>query len=167
MTKPSNSGLKLQDVTILSLVVLASDKPVSAETHHDGAHSVHSNSRYATIKEPAPLSLVSPSVSASVGTNKSASSGSHLVPSNTSFDDEFAVLQNGRQVVVPIEIKSQLIDSALVSDVDVEQRELINRGNRLQIIRSNSKWDTVLVEDVDSDCPSEVAGDLADCMLAL
>ncbi|KAF3942726.1 hypothetical protein CMV_030646 [Castanea mollissima] len=123
---------------------------------------------------------------------------SHLqvVPSDTSFDYEFAILQSklqqilsshaiepnktwgtlekwvlelelkdGRQVVVPIEIKSQLIESALVSDVDVGQRrELINPGNRLQIIKSNSEWDTVLVvvEDVDSDCPSEVAVDLAD-----
>ena len=69
--------------------------------------------------------------------------------------------------MVPIEIKSQLIDSALVSDVDVGQRELINSRNRLQIIKSNSKWDTMLVEDVDFDCPLEVAGDLADCMLAL
>ena len=37
-------------------------------------------------------------------------------------------------MVVPIKIKSQLIDSALVSDVDVEQKEIINPGNRLQII---------------------------------
>ena len=69
--------------------------------------------------------------------------------------------------MVPIEIKSQLIDSALVSDVDVGQRVLINPGNRLQIIKSYYEWDMVLVEDVDSDYPSEVAGDLADCMSAL
>ena len=94
MTKPSNSSLKLQDATILSSVVSASDKPVLAETYPDGAHSVYSNSRYATIIEPAPLSLVSSSISASAGTNKSASSGSYLVPSNTSFDDEFSVLQS-------------------------------------------------------------------------
>ena len=43
-------------------------------------------------------------------------------------------LKDERQVVVPIKIKSQLIDSALVSDVDVEQKEIINPGNRLQII---------------------------------
>ena len=64
--------------------------------------------------------------------------------------------------MVPIEIKSQLIDSALVSNVDVEQKEIINPGNRLQIIQSNSEWDTVLVEDVDSDCSSEDVGDLVD-----
>ena len=64
--------------------------------------------------------------------------------------------------MVSIEIKSQLIDSALVSNVDVEQKEIINPGNRLQIIQSNSEWDTVLVEDVDSDCSSEDAGDLVD-----
>ena len=46
--------------------------------------------RYATtITEPVvPLSLVSPSVSASPGTDKSISGGSHLVPSNTSSDGE-------------------------------------------------------------------------------
>ena len=66
-----------------------------------------------------------------------------------------------RDVVVSIEIKSQLIDSALVSEVDVEQKEIINPGNRLQVIQSNSEWDTVLV-DVDSDCSSEDAGDLVD-----
>ena len=71
-------------------------------------------------------------------------------------------LRDERQVVVPIEIKSQLIDSALVSEVDVEQKEIINPGNRLQIIQSNSEWDTVLVEDVDSDCSSEDTGDLVD-----
>ena len=65
-------------------------------------------------------------------------------------------------MVISIEIKSQLIDSALVSNVDVEQKEIINPGNRLQIIQSNSEWDTVLVEDVDSDCSSEDAGDLVD-----
>ena len=64
--------------------------------------------------------------------------------------------------MISIEIKSQLIDSALVSNVDVEQKEIINPGNRLQIIQSNSEWDTVLVEDVDSDCSSEDAGDLVD-----
>ena len=167
------------------------NKPVSAETHPDGAHSVHSDSRYATITKLVPLSLVSPSVSASPGTDKSISYGSFLVPSDTSSDSEFAVLQSklqqilsshaiepsktwgtskkwvlelrdGRQVVVPIEIKSQLIDSALVSYVDVEQKELINLGNRLRIIQSNSKWDTVLVEDVDSNCSLEDVGDLVD-----
>ena len=65
-------------------------------------------------------------------------------------------------MVVSIEIKSQLIDSALVSDVDVEQKEIINLGNRLQIIQSNFEWDTVLVEDVDSDCSLENAADLVD-----
>ena len=71
-------------------------------------------------------------------------------------------LRDERQVVVPIEIKSQLIDSALVSNVDVEQKEIINPGNRLQIIPSNFEWDTVLVEDVDSDCSSEDTSDLVD-----
>ena len=65
-------------------------------------------------------------------------------------------------MVISIEIKSQLIDSALVSNVDVEQKEIINPGNRLQIIQSNSEWDTVLVEDVYSDCSSEDVGDLVD-----
>ena len=65
-------------------------------------------------------------------------------------------------MVVSIEIKSQLIDSALVSDVDVEQKEIINPGNRLQIIQSNSEWDTVLMEDVDSNFSSEDVGDLVD-----
>ena len=65
-------------------------------------------------------------------------------------------------MVVPIEIKSQLIDSALVSNVDVEQKEIINPGNRLQIIPSNFEWDIVLVEDVDSDCSSEDTSDLVD-----
>ena len=64
--------------------------------------------------------------------------------------------------MVPIEIKSQLIGSALVFDVDVEQKELINLGNRLQIIQSNSEWDTVLVKDVDSNYSSKDAGDLVD-----
>ena len=108
------------------------------------------------------------------------------MPSDTSFDGKFAVLlsysrlcprtsktwgsskkwgfelRDERQVVVSIEIKSQLIDSALVSDVDVEQKEIINPGNRLQIIQSNSEWDTVLVEDVDSNFSSEDVGDLVD-----
>ena len=61
--------------------------------------------------------------------------------------------------MVPIEIKSQLIDSALVPSVDVEQKELISLGNRLQIIQSNSEWDTVLVEDIVSDCSLEDTGD--------
>ncbi|KAK9988106.1 hypothetical protein SO802_028345 [Lithocarpus litseifolius] len=64
-TKPSNSGSKSQDVMVLSSAVLASsgaNKLVSAETHLDGAHSAHSDSRYATITEPVLLSLVSPSV---------------------------------------------------------------------------------------------------------
>ena len=108
------------------------------------------------------------------------------MPSDTSFDGKFAVLlsysrlcprtsktwgsskkwvfelRDERQVVVSIEIKSQLIDSAIVSDVDVEQKEIINLGNRLQIIQSNSEWDTVLVEDVDSNFSSEDVGDLVD-----
>ena len=108
------------------------------------------------------------------------------MPSDASFDGEFAVLlsysrfcprtsktwgtsekwvlelRDERQVVVSIEIKRQLIDSALVSDVDVEQKEIINLGNRLQIIQSNFEWDTVLVEDADSDCSLENAGDLVD-----
>ena len=65
-TKPSNSGSKSQDVMVLSLVVSASsraNKPVSVETHPDGAHLAHSDSRYATITEPVLLSLVSPSIS--------------------------------------------------------------------------------------------------------
>ena len=61
--------------------------------------------------------------------------------------------------MVPIEIKSQLIDSALDPSVDVEQKELISLGNRLQIIQSNSEWDTVLVEDIVSNCSLEDAGD--------
>ena len=61
--------------------------------------------------------------------------------------------------MVPIEIKSQLIDSALVPSVDVEQKELISLGKRLQIIQSNSEWDTVLVEDIVSDCSLEDTGD--------
>ena len=61
--------------------------------------------------------------------------------------------------MVPIEIKSQLIDSALDPSVDVEQKELISLGNRLQIIQSNSEWDTVLVEDIVSDCSLEDTGD--------
>ena len=61
--------------------------------------------------------------------------------------------------MVPIEIKCQLIDSALVPSVDVEQKELISLGNRLQIIQSNSEWDTVLVEDIVSDCSLEDTGD--------
>ena len=61
--------------------------------------------------------------------------------------------------MVPIEIKSQLIDSALVPSVDVEQKELISLGNRLQIIQSNSEWDTVLVEDIVSNCSLEDTGD--------
>ena len=64
--------------------------------------------------------------------------------------------------MVPIEIKSQLIGSALISDVDVEQKELINLGNRLQNIQSNSEWGTVLVEDVDSNCSSKDTSDLVD-----
>ena len=108
------------------------------------------------------------------------------MPSDTRFDGEFAVLlsysrfcprtsktwgtsekwvlelRDERQVVVSIEIKSQLIDSALVSDVDVEQKEIINLGNRLQIIQSNFEWDTVLVEDVDSNYSLEDASDLVD-----
>ena len=126
------------------------------------------------------------SVSISLGTDKSVSGGSHLVPSDISFDGKFAVLlsysrfcprtsktwgssekwvfklRDERQAVVSIEIKSQLIASALVSDVDVEQKEIINPGNRLQIIQSNSEWDTVLVEDVDSNFSSEDVGDLVD-----
>ena len=50
---------------VLSSVVSSSsgaNKSVSAETHPDGAHSAHSDSRYATITEPVLLSLVSPSV---------------------------------------------------------------------------------------------------------
>ena len=61
--------------------------------------------------------------------------------------------------MVPIEIKCQLIDSALVPSVDVQQKELISLGNRLQIIQSNSEWDTVLVEDIVSDCSLEDTGD--------
>ena len=61
--------------------------------------------------------------------------------------------------MVPIEIKCQLIDSALVPSVDVEQKELISLGNRLQIIQSNSEWDTVLVEDIVSDRSLEDTGD--------
>ena len=41
-------------------------------------------------------------------------------------------------------------------------RDLHERDKRLQIIRSNFEWDTVLVEDVDSDCSLENAGDLVD-----
>ena len=51
---------------VLSSVVSSSsgaNKSVSAEAHPDGAHSAHSDSRYATITGPVLLSLVSPSVS--------------------------------------------------------------------------------------------------------
>ena len=100
MTKPSNSGSKSQDAMVLSSVVSTSsgaNKPVLVETHLDGAHSAHSNSRYATITEPVPLSLVSPSISASLGIDKSVSGDSHLVPSDTSSDGEFTVLQSTLQ----------------------------------------------------------------------
>ena len=43
-----------------------------------------------------------------------------------------------------------------------KKRNLLIQGNRLQIIQSNSEWDMVLVEDVDSDCSSEDTGDLVD-----
>ena len=48
-----------------------------------------------------------------------------IEPSKTWGTSEKWVLElkDGRQVVVPIEIKSPLIDSALVSNVDVEQKE--------------------------------------------
>ena len=85
---------------VLSSVISTSsgaNKPISVETHPDGAHSVHSNSRYATITKPVPLSLVSPSVSASPSIDKSVSSDSHLVPSDTSSDSEFTVLQSKLQ----------------------------------------------------------------------
>ena len=101
-TKPSNSGSKSQDAMDFSSVVsvsLGANKPVSADTHPDGAHSVHSDSRYATITKLVPLSLVSPSVSASPGTDKSISYGSFLVPSDTSSDSEFAVLQSKYSVL--------------------------------------------------------------------
>ena len=62
-----NQAFKLRlDVMVLSSVVSASlwaNKPVSAETHPDGAHLAHFDSRYATITEPVLLSLVSPSIS--------------------------------------------------------------------------------------------------------
>ena len=43
-----------------------------------------------------------------------------------------------------------------------KKRNLLIQGNRLQIIQSNSEWDMVLVEDVDSNCSSEDTGDLVD-----
>ena len=43
-----------------------------------------------------------------------------------------------------------------------KKRNLLIQGNRLQIIQSNSEWDMVLVEDVDSDCSLENAADLVD-----
>ena len=104
-TKPSNAGTKSPDAMVLSSVALASsgaNKPVSAETHPDGAHSTHSDSRDASIKESIPLPRVSPSISASPGTDKSVLGGSHLAPSNTSSDGKFVVLQSKLQQILSL-----------------------------------------------------------------
>ena len=104
-TKPSNAGTKSPDAMVLSSVASASsgaNKPVLAKTHPDGAHSTHSNSRDASIKEPVPLPLVSPSVSASPSTDKLVSGGSHLAPSDTSSDGEFVVLQSKLQQIMSL-----------------------------------------------------------------